>query len=274
MTTRTESTSPAPERSRGLLHYLGLGLSFGLLAFVALIAGMVIVLPVATGSTAYTVMTGSMEPHYPPGTLVIVKPTDIDDIQIGDVVTYQIESGKPAVVTHRVVEVVHTSSGENRLVTQGDANDARDAGEVRDIQVRGTVWYAVPWIGWINNVLTGGTRAIVVPILAGVLFLYAGYMAASHLVGKRRAARREAAERLAEGSAEPTAAPVIEPVDAPLAPATALAAPSDRVERTVLVDSAGEPTDDLRVSATRADEASADEPDLVPAGLSRFAPRP
>ena len=46
-------------------------------------------------------LTSSMEPGLPPGTLVIVKPIDPVDVRIGTVITYQLESGKPTVVTHR-----------------------------------------------------------------------------------------------------------------------------------------------------------------------------
>ena len=72
-------------RKKGVLHYLGVGVSVGLLAFVVLIAVLVVVVPMVTGSRPLTVLTGSMEPAYPPGTLVIVKPTPVEDIRLGDV---------------------------------------------------------------------------------------------------------------------------------------------------------------------------------------------
>jgi signal peptidase len=182
-------------REKSLLHYLGLGLSTGLLLFVALIGVLVIVVPAATGSTPYTILTTSMEPTYPPGTLIVVKPTDPQSINVGDVVTYQVKSNEPEVITHRVVQIVHSSDpdAELRFVTKGDNNGAAD-GEIRAVQVRGVVWYAVPWIGYINNLVNGDARAVVIPLVATALFLYAGWMIISSVIQRRRRRRRQEAE--------------------------------------------------------------------------------
>jgi signal peptidase len=184
-----------PVKKKGPLHFIGVGLSFGLLALVALIAVLVIALPMLTKSTPYTVLTGSMTPSYPAGTLVVVKPTDVQQIRIGDVVTYQIASNQPAVVTHRVIQIIEptTASGTVSFITKGDANSLADAAPVKPVQVRGVVWYAVPYIGWVNNVVNGDARNVIVPIVAGGLFLYAGFMGASTIVDRRRKAKAAAA---------------------------------------------------------------------------------
>ena len=187
--------SRAAHKKKGPLHYIGVGLSFGLLALVALIAVLVIALPMLTKSTPYTVLTSSMTPSYPAGTLVVVKPTDVQQIRIGDVVTYQITSNQPAVVTHRVIQIVEptTAAGTMSFITKGDANSLPDAAPVKPVQVRGVVWYAVPYIGWVNNVVNGDARNAIVPIVAGGLFLYAGFMGASTIVDRRRKAKAAAA---------------------------------------------------------------------------------
>ncbi len=188
----TRAARPAarrPAKKKGLLHYIGVGLSFGLLALVLVLAVMVVALPMLTKSTPFTVLTSSMTPSYPAGTLVIVKPTDPQQIRIGDVITYQIKSGQPEVITHRVIQIVEPAKvGDTvKFITKGDANSLADP-VVKPIQVRGTVWYAVPYIGWINNIVNGSTRNALVPIIAGGLFLYAGYMAASTFIDRRRKA--------------------------------------------------------------------------------------
>ena len=194
-TARTASSKPPakPAKEKGVLHYIGVGLSFGLLALVALVAVLVIALPMLTKSTPYTVLTSSMTPSYPPGTMVVVKPTDVQQIHIGDVMTYQLESNQPAVVTHRVIQIIEptTASGTMSFITKGDANSLADAKPVQPVQVRGTVWYAIPYLGWVNNMINGDARSVLVPILAGGLFLYAGYMGASTVVDRRRKARGE-----------------------------------------------------------------------------------
>ena len=183
-------------RERGLLSTIGVGLSLGLLAFVLLLAGLVIVVPAVSGSTPYTILTSSMEPGLPPGTLVIVKPIDPHDIRIGTVVTYQLESGSPVVVTHRVVEIQAPSlpGADPSFITQGDANAAPDAEPVKSVQVRGALWYSVPLIGWVNNLVNGDLRAVVIPVVAGLLFLYAGWSIVTGWIDRRRRRQHEGAE--------------------------------------------------------------------------------
>lgn len=175
--------------NRGLLYYLGLGLSAGLLAFLGLVGALVIVIPAVSGSTPMTILTNSMAPTYPPGTLVVVKPIDADQIRIGDAITYQLKSGEPEVVTHRVVAISSTD-GETTFTTKGDNNGAADSLPVRPVQVRGTVWYAVPYIGYVNTLVNGDSRAVVVPIIAVGLFAYAGWMLASGITQSTRRRRR------------------------------------------------------------------------------------
>lgn len=186
-----DAVEAKPEKRRGIFYYIGVGLSAGLFAFVLLLGVLVIVVPLATGSTPMTVLTNSMEPSYPPGTLIIVRPIEPADIRIGDAITYQIESGKPAVVTHRVISIGQSGNGDLSFITQGDNNGAPDEAAVRPVQIKGKVWYSIPWIGYLNNLVNGENRVWIVPTIAIGLFLYAGYMLASGLatwVRKRRAA--------------------------------------------------------------------------------------
>lgn len=176
-------------KPHGVLYYLRMGLSVGLFAVVALVGALAVVVPAATGSTPLTVLTGSMQPAYPPGTLIIVKPLDSADIRIGDPVTYQIESGKPAVVTHRVISITSGSDGSVSFTTQGDANNAADATPVMPEQIRGKVWYALPYLGYVNSALNGEARAWLIQLIAGGLFLYIGYLVTSVVVSKIRTRR-------------------------------------------------------------------------------------
>jgi signal peptidase len=185
-------------RDHGLLYYIGLGLSFGLLAFVLLLAVLVVLVPAVTRSTPYTILTSSMEPGLPPGTLVIVKPVEPVDVKIGTVITYQLDSGEPAVVTHRVIEIQgpNLPGADPSFITKGDANSAPDAKPVMAVQLRGEVWYSVPLIGWVNNIVNGDLRAVVIPVVAGLLFLYAGWSIVTSRIDKRRRRQRDEEEEL------------------------------------------------------------------------------
>ena len=184
--------SKATSAEKGLRHYIGLAVSGALLVLVVGLGALVIVIPALTGGTALTVLTQSMEPRLPPGTLIIIRPTAIDDIKIGDVVTYQIKSGQPAVVSHRVVSRSVDTKGRTTFTTKGDNNDLPDAGPVQKAQIRGTLWYSIPWLGYVNNLVGGQGRSLLVPLIAAALFIYAGYMFASSVASSRKKKRRAA----------------------------------------------------------------------------------
>ncbi|PZR53757.1 signal peptidase I [Xylanimonas oleitrophica] len=139
----------------------------------ALLAGVLV--PRLAGATPYTVLSPSMEPRYPVGTLVVVRPTD--DVRTGDVITYQLRSGEAHVVTHRVVAVGATTTGEPRYVTRGDANEAADREPVRPVQVRGEVWYHVPWLGRVSALMTGSQRHHAAIGVGAGLLAYAAWQA-------------------------------------------------------------------------------------------------
>lgn len=158
--------------------------------FVILVAGGVlavaVVVPRLAGATPYDVQTGSMRPGLPPGTLVVVRPVAADEIGIGSVITYQLESGKPAVATHRVTALgINNVSGERTFRTKGDANDGVDPEPVRPVQVKGEVWYAVPYVGRVNDLITGPPQLPLLVVVAGLL-AYAGWMFAGAARDRRR----------------------------------------------------------------------------------------
>lgn len=181
---------------RAVVHALALGLSTGLLVIVAGLAVVLIVVPKATGSTPLTVLTQSMDPTLPPGTLLVVRPTPVQDIRIGDVVTYQIESGQPAVISHRVVSVASSSDGTRTFVLKGDNNALADSSPVTAAQIRGVVWYSLPDIGLVNQ-LVNGSRTWLIPAIAGVLLAYGAVMIT---IGAVSAARRRRDRTRARGA--------------------------------------------------------------------------
>ncbi|WP_246142308.1 signal peptidase I [Lacisediminihabitans profunda] len=179
----------APERS--LWFFLRTALSLAVLLLVVGAGTVLIVLPKVAGAIPRTVLTQSMEPVLPPGTLIVVRPVKPDQVAVGDVVTYQIESGKPDVITHRVIAIDFTPSGTRSFTFKGDNNAVADADPVREVQIVGRLWYSIPLIGYLSLWLNGDARAVIVPVLAGLLFLFAAYMFASGIVGAVRGRRRE-----------------------------------------------------------------------------------
>ena len=156
----------APPRDHGgLLRSVGGSAAYVLMLVMALIALVMVVIPLVTGSQTYTVLTSSMAPKYAPGTFLVVKPSPFAELQVGDIITYQIESGKPGVITHRITAVGATQSGARVFTTKGDNNSLADATPVQEVQVMGKLFYAVPYVGVVANAV-GQNRDVVVPVLA------------------------------------------------------------------------------------------------------------
>ncbi|SDZ09803.1 signal peptidase I [Herbiconiux ginsengi] len=183
---RVPSSAPV---EKSLAHYLGTAVSAAFLVLVLALAVLTIALPALVGGRPLTVLTQSMEPGLPPGTLIVVHPVPVGEIRVGDVLTYQIESGKPGVVSHRVIEKTISTAGSTTFVTRGDNNDLADEDPVQEVQIVGVLWYSIPMLGWVNNAVNGEWRGFVVPVVVGGLFGYAAWMFFSGIRDHRRRRR-------------------------------------------------------------------------------------
>lgn len=79
------------------------------------------------GFRIFRVQTGSMEPKYHVGDVIIVKEKDTNKIEIGEDVTYWGTSGvmKGRLVTHQVIDIEEID-GQRVFHTQGIANTSKD----------------------------------------------------------------------------------------------------------------------------------------------------
>jgi signal peptidase len=170
-------------------HVIRTGLSLGIFAIVLGLVSVIVIIPKVLGATPLTILTSSMEPGLPPGTLIVVEPVAPENIVIGDVITYQIESGEAAVVTHRILEVQSSTIGEPTFILQGD-NNAEPDPPVTASQIQGRLVYSLPWVGNLSSILNGPARATLLPILAGAMVLYAAVSIVIGLVGLARKKRR------------------------------------------------------------------------------------
>lgn len=172
----TDGATRTSGGQRTVLPKVARALTWLLLTVVGIVAVLVVIIPALIGAQRYTILGSSMEPAIPLGSLVVVKPTEIEDVSPGAVITFQLESGESAVATHRVVGVGVQGDGAALLVTQGDANDSADLEPVRAEQLRGEVLYSLPVIGWMNVVVTDQVRSWLAPIASGALLVYAAWM--------------------------------------------------------------------------------------------------
>lgn len=130
-------------KSRGISRIFGI-LGTCVIVCVILLLAPAVLAPVF-GFQLYNVLTGSMEPEIPVGSVVVVKEMDAAGLETGDIITYTGGglSGSE-IVTHRVVE---NDTAQESLTTKGDANAAEDPDPVGYGQVVGKVVRTVPKLG-------------------------------------------------------------------------------------------------------------------------------
>ena len=103
------------------------------------------------GLQPYVVLSGSMEPTYPVGSLIYVKSADYKQLKVGDPITFLVS--EDTVATHRIIEVLPDEDDPNtiRCFTQGDANDAPDGSSVHYKNIIGKPVFSIPYLGYVSN---------------------------------------------------------------------------------------------------------------------------
>ena len=173
-------------RFGSIARWVGVVLSWMVMLAIGATLVVALIVPRLTGATPYVIETGSMKPGMPPGTFLVVKPTPVAEIAAGDVMTYQIKSGDPTVVTHRVIEQGVDMTGQPRWRTQGDANDVADENWVLPVQVQGTRWYSIPYLGYATSFVTNQQRGVIMAFVVLGLIGYAGAMFLGAVKDRRR----------------------------------------------------------------------------------------
>ncbi|MDD6275236.1 MAG: signal peptidase I [Clostridia bacterium] len=114
---------------------------FGFAVFVSVMRAAGGQIPSVLGYSVMQIQTGSMEPEYEIGTVIVTKKTDAVKLKKGDVISFystdSLISGK--VNTHRIVSVRYDDEGYPIFMTKGDANQAADRMEVDSERIIGKV---------------------------------------------------------------------------------------------------------------------------------------
>ena len=158
----------------GLCNFIGI-----VIIMLVIVFCLILILPKQFGYQVYNVVSGSMEPEIPVGSMIFVENTAPEEVAAGQIIAF--EAGG-SVVSHRVVEN-RNAAGE--FVTKGDANDTEDINTIPYDSLIGRVAYHVPRIGQFMMVYTSpiGKAYVLGFALCGLLFNVLG--------GRLRAARRE-----------------------------------------------------------------------------------
>ena len=144
-----------------------------LLLVIVVIMCIPLAVPRLFGFQTYAIVSGSMEPEIPVGSIVYAKKAEPEEIEPEEIIVFYGGHDSAVVVTHRVVE---NRKDEKEFVTKGDANAGNDVTPIAYNHLIGKVVFHLPGIGKYLPVLTGirGKIYMICIIAAGVLLRIAG----------------------------------------------------------------------------------------------------
>lgn len=153
------------------------GLSFGMVIASALSIWKGLSVATGTESPIVVVLSGSMEPGFYRGDLMLLYKNSNSTYTAGDIVVYNLD-GKPIPIVHRVMRVHEDSPKDDALIlTKGDNNKIDDRGLypkgmmwLSKDNIVGKVYGTAPYVGMITVVMSD------YPQLKAVLIAILGFM--------------------------------------------------------------------------------------------------
>ena len=177
--------TPAGGRQRSWTQWAGrlAGLSVTLGTLVLLGALLVTAAaPRILGYQSYVIYGSSMEPAIKLGSLILAKPVNVDDLQVGDIIVFR--SGNETTVTHRITGI-REEDGHRFFMTKGDASNGADPLDTHlDGKVNRLAYHA-PYLGYFVD-FANSTLGIILLVAVPALGLLA-----LHLTNSREGAAKD-----------------------------------------------------------------------------------
>lgn len=107
------------------------------------------ILPRLLGYSSYAISSGSMRPTLSRGDLLFVKPVDVKELSVGDIVAYRTDTD---VIIHRIYSIDEETGS---LWTKADASAQPDGKAVAWEQILGRAVYKIPLAGYFSLLLSG-----------------------------------------------------------------------------------------------------------------------
>ena len=128
------------------------------------------------GYKPYIITSASMSPELSVHSVILIRQTPFDEIQVGDIISYR-ASNYNLPVCHRVIEIT-----ENGLITKGDNVNVPDQEVVTSDMFRGKlIWHTNFFAGYITFVQEKG---IFIGLILPALLIF-GLIFALYLVPKK-----------------------------------------------------------------------------------------
>ena len=171
-------------------------------AFTTVLVVLIVILAIllvgvrVVGLKPFVVLSGSMEPDYPTGSLIYVKEVDPFELEPGDVITFMLN--ETTVATHRMVGVVPDDEDPSviRFRTKGDANDFEDGTLVHYKNVIGSPVFVIPLLGYVSNYISQppGLYIAGIGLLLVILLMFVPDILRAADKADKKAAEKKAAE--------------------------------------------------------------------------------
>lgn len=170
----TSANTPTLRRLEALPSLRGAATVAQLIGAVIIFAVLGLLLasvgPVLFGYHTVVITSASMAPAVPVGSVLVSRPTPVESLKAGDIITFH-RSERPATsVTHRVVGISDEGT-ERFFVTKGDANSVADP---EPLELKGEIdraLYVVPFAGYILGFATSRSGAAILSAVAVLVLL-------------------------------------------------------------------------------------------------------
>lgn len=154
-----------------------------LLLAAVIVLSLPLAVPRAFGYQPYTVVSGSMEPEIPIGSLVYVKNCGPEEIAVSEVAAFYKNGDPGTIIIHRVLE---NDAVSGQLTTKGDANADADFEPVPYSSCIGIVAKSFKGLGGLADSLTSKSGKMA--LFGAVAFIAASQALANWL--DRRSGRK------------------------------------------------------------------------------------
>jgi signal peptidase len=113
---------------------------------------ILVALLVVTGMLQfYVVLSGSMQPTFQAGDVILTVDAPVASLQVNDIITYHSPENSGYLVTHRIVGRINGECG-TAFQTKGDANEGVDQYLVSSDLVVGRMVFAIPYVGYVASI--------------------------------------------------------------------------------------------------------------------------
>jgi len=114
-----------------------------------------------------SVQTNSMSPVLVRGDAVVITPTQLKSLKLGDMVSYRSATNPNVLVTHRIIYI---NVPQQAIVTKGD-NAGRSDGTITSQQIIGRVSYTIDRLGYVLNFVRSRTGLFCLIYMPALLIL-------------------------------------------------------------------------------------------------------